>query len=854
MAAVWVAAGILLYWQARMVCTYLDVAGTFGLRGASTYSTPMGAAYPAFGADAQVWVRHAINLKEGDSLRLRSTKIDNAPEGREVHWNSAWAWVIAGSGYAHHLVSGKPYPLAVELAARWIGPVTMWLLMVLMSWWAARRGGLIAGLVVAAALTCKDRIYEGFFPSYVDHHGLLTLSVFGCILGLAFMGGGWWQSANEGDGPRILPENADATREAAIFSAMAGAMGMWVSAASVIVAIAVVGAAGLATVFIVRWIGSNQRATFDPAAWRLWGQVGATGSAFFYLVEYFPSHLGMRLEANHPLYSLAWLAGGEIIAQVGERWLGPKAERWNRLSRLVWPTALVALPALVILIWRAKVFVVSDPFLARLHSDYIQEFQPLWRSFGTMDAKTLWLMFFNDFLPALIGITALAAGWRRVPPTLWCVALVAGVLLGLGCLQSRWLLNGSAAQIPLVLVLIAGLLGLLRQRLHMVVAIALIAVVFIPSAALRFVGALSDTSERRVALRDANGMLFRDIADAIRKSQPKGPITMLASPNASTGIGYYGNFSTLGTLYWENNAGLKAAGSILAAKTEEEAAALIQKYGVTHIAMVAEENFIAQYYVLLHPGAKDEEVRKCFGHQLLFDKVIPTWLQILPYAVPEDLKVLKPHVMLFKVNFTQNATEALYHIAEAQIATGENDAAEKTLDRLISEAPHNHQPWLRKSELLLMRKNWVEGRRVGLEAAARMQGNERRQVVLNMAEHLYRGGQHRMAAEVYLDFLRNNNDGVVISYLTWILATSTDATLRDGATAVRLATELVKLEPTPLNQSIQAAALAETGRMGEAVQAIDRALDAARAAGDKPLLEVLEKRAALLRAGTPIRE
>ena len=53
----------------------------------------------------------------------------------------------------------------------------------------------------------------------------------------------------------------------------------------------------------------------------------------------------------------------------------------------------------------------------------------------------------------------------------------------------------------------------------------------------------------------------------LRASQPTGEITVLASPNASTTIGYYGRFKTLGTLYWENSAGLKAAASIFGAKT-----------------------------------------------------------------------------------------------------------------------------------------------------------------------------------------------------------------------------------------------------------------------------------------------
>ena len=66
-------------------------------------------------------------------------------------------------------------------------------------------------------------------------------------------------------------------------------------------------------------------------------------------------------------------------------------------------------------------------------------------------------------------------------------------------------------------------------------------------------------------------LVYREIAQAIRDSQPKGPVVLFCSPNASLGIGYYGRFQTLGTLYWENHAGLKAAAELNSAPTEEAA-------------------------------------------------------------------------------------------------------------------------------------------------------------------------------------------------------------------------------------------------------------------------------------------
>ena len=91
----WLFASSLVVWHQRIVDRYLAIAGDLGQRPEGRPETPLTIAYPAFAADAQTWVRHALSLLEGDELRLRFTRIDNAPAGREVHWNSAWAWCIA---------------------------------------------------------------------------------------------------------------------------------------------------------------------------------------------------------------------------------------------------------------------------------------------------------------------------------------------------------------------------------------------------------------------------------------------------------------------------------------------------------------------------------------------------------------------------------------------------------------------------------------------------------------------------------------------------------------------------------------------------------------------------------------
>ncbi len=144
-------------------------------------------------------------------------------------------------------------------------------------------------------------------------------------------------------------------------------------------------------------------------------------------------------------------------------------------------------------------------------------------------------------------------------------------------------------------------------------------------------------------------MLERDVAAAIRASQPRGEIVLLSSPDSSSTIGYYGRFRTLGTFYWENEAGLKAAASIWSAASDEEAARLLLAHGVTHVALIRGEEFIPQYYVLMNPGATTREFEASFGGRVLTEGPLPSWLHAIAYDPPPDMKSLGFRVTLFSV-------------------------------------------------------------------------------------------------------------------------------------------------------------------------------------------------------------
>ncbi|MES2694696.1 MAG: protein kinase [Verrucomicrobiota bacterium] len=645
LAAAWLIVGVLLSTQARLVDRYLGIVGALDTGAA----TPLRQMFPAFAADAQTWVRHALDLLEGDNFQLKFTTLDNAPQGREVHWSAAWAWCIAGAGKLHQLFTGLPLPQSVERATLWLPPTVMFALIVLMSAWAARHLGAIAGVVVVGAMYCHDRVFEGFFPGYVDHHGLHTVAVFGLILGIAVMRGGWTRSA-ERDAAR-----AEATlktqRAAAVFSGLSGACGLWLGAAGVMPAIAIVGLSGLFAVIVQRRAALRQGLAFDASSWRLWGRVGAGASFALYLLEYFPGHLGFRLEANHPLYALAWLGGGELIAELAERWLAEGKPLNRSPLAIVWPLVALSIAPATFLIGGSSVFTPADPFLSLLHRDYVPEFMPLWSSISGFDRWNLYQVVMVGNLPILVALAAILLWRRTTPPVVWLAAFAAAALTAMAWFQARWLLNAAGASIVLILVLLASCTASFRRAVRWASALAILALFFAPSAFFRHVDASRDISAQRVSPADAFNALHRNIAAALRASQPAGDIVLLASPNASTAIGYYGRFKTLGTLYWENGDGLKAAARILATESEAEARELARAHGITHIAMVSTENFVRQYHRLLHHDSAERDARNCWGYRLLHQHIPPPWLQIVPYKIPANLKALKTDVALYKVDF-----------------------------------------------------------------------------------------------------------------------------------------------------------------------------------------------------------
>lgn len=121
-----------------------------------------------------------------------------------------------------------------------------------------------------------------------------------------------------------------------------------------------------------------------------------------------------------------------------------------------------------------------------------------------------------------------------------------------------------------------------------------------------------------------------------------------------------------------------------------------------------------------------------------------------------------------------------------------------------------------------------------LDQAARLAPNlAATQALLGMANEVT--GNHAAAAAAYRAALNADSDHFqAANNLAWLLATSPEASLRDGAEAVDLAEGCVAIRRSPSTLDTLAAALARAGRFEEAVAVQEEALRLNRASQEVP--------------------
>jgi tetratricopeptide (TPR) repeat protein len=824
-------------WHAILVEQQLRFAASVSFNNTPA-ETPFQRVRPGFTADASMWIRYSTEALEGTRpLRSHFTNVDNAPDGREVHWNTGLIAWLAACGWATHQVTGWTIPHSVERAAVFANWPLFALFLVIFSWWTWRRAGPLAAVALATACFGQRWYYEGFLPSYLDHHGLVSAAVAGLLLGILFMGAGWIRPAGATDDRlgTLLPDNESLARSAARWSGFWGGFGMWISTASMVIPITIVSFGTLLTALACRAQLRGTGIRFAPAVWRTWGRVGALTSFAFYLLEYFPSQLGWRLEVNHPLYALAWWAGAELLASALELIAAEPAERRALLApalrRAAWAAPLVVLPLGLIAVRGSEVFILADSFVARLHNS-IGEFLPMGvrmqgRSFGDFMEIVGWKL-----TVPFIGLGLLLVTRRRPPLLLLLATFVAVLMIALGLFwQARWGTLAASAELPALLAVLATfdtfrLTGSTFWR-RLIVTAAIAGFCYVASIVELIVQQQRVVAAKLIPPDVALEVVNRDIAAVLRRSMPEGTIVLFTNPNASVSVGYYGRFITTGTLYWENHAGLRTAAELICAPTDEAAEAIIRRHGITHIAVISEENFVLGYAKLLQPDITMERLRTLFGARLLA-RNIPVWLEPLIYTAPRNLPahLATLEVDLYKVNFQQSFAQAYLNGANLFASRNNLAGAIEMLGNCARFAPQDPLPLKLRGGLYLRTQQWDAALADFRASVALLPEAQRSAGWTEAALALTQFARFAAAVECYERAVAlDPTNTIALNNLTWRLAVAADDAVRRPAQALQLAERLVAAVPSnAIVFDTYAAALAANGRLEDAVVASSRAI------------------------------
>lgn len=631
----------------------------------------------SFGAaDTAHWVMQTQESIARGEWRVRRVGYDNAPEGREVHWSAPFRWWLATIAWVDHLATGRPAGQSVERAALYSGPAMLVLLLAGAGALLLQRFSAPAAALFALGAVAVFPFYLDFVSGYADHHGLANICALLTVLFLVAPAGGGAHARH---------------RRWFAASGIAGGFGLWISAATIVPVLFAIGSGFLASGWLSRRAPAGAPWIAEPGLLRTWGWAGGAASLAGWLVEYFPQHMGVRLEVNHPLYAAAWIGAGEVlrVAMLAMR-DGPRAA--TRRDRLACGlgVAAAALPALVVALAPAQTFRLTDPLLWRIHSAHISEFQSL----GGLLAKGLNRDTLALCLPVLLLAPPLWLAARKAAPpplraTLVLALAPAVVAWAMGAGQVRWLGLAFAMSVPAVAVFLRGIeCAAVRSRAALLAWTVAGAVVLAPGAA----NAVQRTMRAGESTRDEiRSLAVRDVAHWLRLRAGADRVVVAAAPTSTTSLIYHGSLSGVGTLYWENAAGLRNAAALFGAQSSGEARAVAERLGVTHIVFFSWEPF-EPALARLHLGLAEDAPLPAdtFATRLLSSPVPPPWLSPIPLKLPDHPSLAGSQMRLWEVTAPQQPATAIARAASYFLELGRPDDATRSvplLERFGDELP-----------------------------------------------------------------------------------------------------------------------------------------------------------------------
>ena len=604
------------------------------------------------------WIAETQQMLARGDWRVRHVEYENAPAGRDVHSASPYHWWLGLLAWCDHTVSGQPLGFAVERAALWADPLLHLLLLAGTTIFVARQFGSLPAALLAAGLVIIFPFAGGFLPGVPDDAGLARACALWSVLPL-------------------LVRNGDARRAARMFllAGVAGGVGLWIGATNQIPVFIGIVLGGI----LAAWIGSRGTPAdpIDPEVvppWRTWALAGATTSLLAYLVEYFPGHMDLRLQVNHPLYGVAWLGVGEVLAQI-ETWARQRKFFWSlhRAGRLVlaW-AAVAALP--VALKWSGTPSLFSgDPAASRLD----------WLPNGVVaQSFSAWLA--RDHLTGAIAATWLPL--LLLGPAVWllfrsqtgrggrtALAVSLGPILVtvvLACRQLRWW-NLCDCMLLALLVAVTAAASFRNRWLWP----GFVALILLPGL-VQLVPPSAASGNIAFTRLEVEGLVERSLAHWITDRAGPGGAVVLLPPDRTTSWCFHGGLRGLGTANWENRDGLAATVRIVTATTADEAQALINQRGITHLILPSWDSDLDEFARWSLPNPEDGFI------MALHHWALPPWLRPLPYTLPVIAGFEGQSVVILEVTDDSSRPGSIGRLAEYFLETNQIELAASTVPAL----------------------------------------------------------------------------------------------------------------------------------------------------------------------------
>ena len=707
--------------------------------------------------DGYVWNRHAEHIGEAGDLRTHYVYFDNAPKGRELHWCSAFAWYLRGLGELHRHFSGDTLRNSIFRMSIWANPLLLIVALALFATLSARRFGPLCGSVLAIGMITTASFYEGFLPAYPDHHGITAFALMGIIFGIAWAGAGWVHK-NDND-TFILPRSLKQAKHGMLFSAISAAAGLWISGFSAAIIAAGIGVGAILSVFFFGKKAKSEGSEYHPDLWKFWAIATSLGSLFFYLMEYFPNRMGMRLEVNHPLYALAWLGGGWIIFEITNwislRQVGEKPFPWKNL---IFPLLACSILPAFVLLGGDRFYMLKGDFMLGLMKNIAEGLPLLTRiQMGAITWKVAF-GYFPLFILAALALMLLrqvSSGTKGTLLLLICPIVIVTVLQ---VFQVRWGMLNGPTYIALAGIVIPQIWKLLPRNVPWRIAgsIALLGMVYffsidtVRGMLLPFWQQYNSKQNMQVGSGQLLALLHRDMAKTILQNANGKPVTLLSSPNSSCLLSTLGGFQTMGTLYWENVEGLETAAKMLNSQSDEEALTMLQSRGVTHVSLMTWENFIEPYFKLLYPNpAPGKSIENSFAYKALFKKILPQWARPIPYPKNFLTNALKQDVLMLEIVPDQTKEEAEFHLARfLRISDGNPVAAEIMLKGILDRSPASNAVRMELADLYVDQKRFSDAQNQFILSMNGTAPEVRRQIAQRGAQLLAQRGARTEAEAV----------------------------------------------------------------------------------------------------------